>query len=241
MRNEHQIYLISDSTGETLDRIFLALKAQFTNFEYELNNFSFTRTENQIQQILEKAKRGTEIIFIPGNHDEVARDFIGLTMGGIKVKDDDIHYTADGKKFWVVHGDLFDNVIQHARWLAYIGDWAYVFLLKTNAVFNAIRRLFKLPYWSLSQYLKSKVKLAVSFMSAFEKSIATETRRRGCDGVICGHIHKAEMKMVEDIMYANDGDWVESMTALVENFDGKIEIIEWAKTKGKLTPVEGVK
>ncbi len=190
------------------------------------------QTHNDVvQKILEKAKRGTEIIFIPGNHDEVARDFIGLTMGGIKVKDDDIHFTADGKKFWVVHGDLFDNVIQHARWLAYIGDWAYVFLLKTNAVFNAIRRLFKLPYWSLSQYLKSKVKLAVSFMSAFEKSIATETRRRGCDGVICGHIHKAEMKMVEDIMYANDGDWVESMTALVENFDGKLEIIEWSKTK----------
>ena len=200
------------------------------------------QTHNDVvQKILEKAKRGTEIIFIPGNHDEVARDFIGLTMGGIKVKDDDIHYTADGKKFWVVHGDLFDNVIQHARWLAYIGDWAYVFLLKINAVFNAIRRLFKLPYWSLSQYLKSKVKLAVSFMSAFEKSIVTETRRRGCDGVICGHIHKAEMKMVEDIMYANDGDWVESMTALVENFDGKLEIIEWSKTKGKLTPVEGVK
>ena len=131
-----------------------------------------------------------------------------------------------------------DNVIQHARWLAYIGDWAYVFLLKINALFNSIRIFFKFPYWSLSQYLKSKVKMAVSFISAFEKSMVTETRRRGCDGVICGHIHKAVIREIEGILYANDGDWVESMTALVEHFDGKLEIVEWSKTKRRIANFE---
>ena len=191
-----------------------------------------------VQKILEKAKNGTEIVFIPGNHDEAAREFVGLTLGGIKVKDDDVHESPNGKKYWVVHGDLFDNVIQHARWLAYIGDWAYVFLLKINALFNSIRIFFKFPYWSLSQYLKSKVKMAVSFISAFEKSMVTETRRRGCDGVICGHIHKAEIREIEGILYANDGDWVESMTALVEHFDGKLEIVEWSKTKRRIANFE---
>ncbi len=191
-----------------------------------------------VQKILEKAKNGTEIVFIPGNHDEAAREFVGLTLGGIKVKDDDVHESPNGKKYWVVHGDLFDNVIQHARWLAYIGDWAYVFLLKINALFNSIRIFFKFPYWSLSQYLKSKVKMAVSFISAFEKSMVTETRRRGCDGVICGHIHKAEIREIEGILYANDGDWVESMTALVEHFDGKLEIVEWSETKRRIANFE---
>jgi UDP-2,3-diacylglucosamine pyrophosphatase LpxH len=191
-----------------------------------------------IQKILEKARNGTEVIFIPGNHDEVARDFVDSTLGGIQVRDDAIHVSADGKKYWVVHGDLFDNVIQHARWLAYIGDWAYVFLLKVNTLFNSIRIFFKFPYWSLSQYIKSKVKMAVSFISAFEKSMVTETRRRGCDGVICGHIHKAEIREIEGILYANDGDWVESMTALVENFDGNLEIVEWANVKPKQTSIE---
>ena len=132
-----------------------------------------------------------------------------------------------GKRLWVVHGDLFDGVIQHARWLAYVGDRAYTFLLKLNGVVNRVRTLLNMPYWSLSQYLKHRVKSAVSFISAFETAMLTETRRRGCDGVVCGHIHKPEMREVDGLIYANDGDWVESLSALVEHHDGTLELLDW--------------
>lgn len=180
-----------------------------------------------IQKLLRKARQGTRVIYIPGNHDEAARHYIGVNFGDVAIKEDDIHITADGKRLWVVHGDLFDNVIQHARWLAYIGDRAYVFLLTLNRLVNSIRTMFKMPYWSLSQYLKHRVKSAVSFISAFETVMLTEARRRACDGVVCGHIHKAEMREVDGMLYLNDGDWVESLSALVEHHDGRLEIIDW--------------
>ena len=145
---------------------------------------------------------------------------------------DYIHHTSTGEKLWVVHGDLFDNVIKHARWLAYLGDFAYVSLLRANRLINTIRQLLKLPYWSFSQYLKHKVKSAVSFISAFETAMVTETRRRDCDGVVCGHIHKPEIREIDGIRYYNDGDWVESVTAMVEHHDGSIEIINWANMAG---------
>lgn len=182
-----------------------------------------------IQKLLRKARHGTEIIYVPGNHDEVARQFVNLSFGGIQIKDTDIHHTADGKKFWVVHGDLFDHVIQHARWLAYAGDFAYNTLLVVNRWLNIVRRWLNLPYWSFSQYLKLKVKSAVSFISAFETVMTKETQRRGCDGVICGHIHKAELKKTDDFLYANSGDWVESATALVEHHNGTLEILYWSE------------
>ena len=182
-----------------------------------------------VQKILRKARHGTEVIYVPGNHDEFARDYLNLSFGGIEIKSSDIHETIDGRKFWVVHGDLFDNVIQHARWLAHIGDFAYTTLLVLNRWLNAYRRLLRRPYWSLSQYLKHKVKSAVSFMSAFETVMSKETARRGCEGVICGHIHKAELKWIGPILYANCGDWVESATALVEHHDGTLEILYWGE------------
>lgn len=182
-----------------------------------------------VQKLLRKARHGTNVIYIPGNHDEAVRQFIGISFGDIAIKDSDIHQTADGKKLWVVHGDLFDNVIQHARWLAYLGDFAYTTLLSMNSWVNAIRRLLNLPYWSFSQYLKHKVKSAVSFMSAYETAITTETRRRKCQGVVCGHIHKPALKHMDDILYANSGDWVESITALVEHHDGRLEILYWSE------------
>ena len=128
---------------------------------------------------------------------------------------------------WVVHGDLFDGVMQHARWLAHLGDRIYVLLLKLNRWLNAIRQRFGLPYWSLSQYLKHQVKNAVNFISDFEHVMTQEARRRGCDGVVCGHIHKAEVREIDGILYCNDGDWVESMTALGETLDGELKLIEW--------------
>jgi len=180
-----------------------------------------------VQKLLRKARNGTKVIFIPGNHDEAARSFLGYSFGEIPIKEEDVHETADGKKLLVTHGDQFDNVIQHARWLAYVGDQAYVFLLKANQLLNKIRIMFDLPYWSLSQYAKLKVKSAVSFITAFETTMMTEARRRGFDGVVCGHIHKPELREVDGLIYANDGDWVESMTALVEHSDGSLEILEW--------------
>jgi len=180
-----------------------------------------------IQKILRKARKGTKVFYIPGNHDEGSRSFIGLTFGDIKIRNQAFHLTAKEKKLWVVHGDMFDHVIQHARWLAYIGDSAYTFLLCINKWFNDLRRFFNLPYWSLSQYLKLKVKKAVSFINAFETLMVKEAHRRGCDGVVCGHIHKSELKEINNLIYANDGDWVESLTALVEHKDGELEIVNW--------------
>lgn len=180
-----------------------------------------------VQKILRKARNGTKVIYIPGNHDEGARQFVGNMFGEISIKETDIHKTVTGIKLWVVHGDLFDHVIQYARWLAYIGDFAYSTLLVMNKWFNKVRRLLKLPYWSLSQFLKHKVKLAVSFISAFETVMIKETKRRKCHGVVCGHIHKAELKQIDDIIYANSGDWVESLTALVEHKDGSLAVLQW--------------
>ena len=180
-----------------------------------------------IQKLLRKARHGTRVVYIPGNHDEAARHYIGFNFGEVAIKDDEVHKTADGKRLWVVHGDLFDNVIQHARWLAYLGDRAYVLLLKLNRLVNGIRTALNMPYWSLSQYLKHRVKSAVSFISAFERAMINEARRRNCDGVVCGHIHKPEMREVYGLLYANDGDWVESLSALVEHHDGRLELIDW--------------
>ncbi len=185
-----------------------------------------------IQKILRKARNGTKVIYIPGNHDEAAREYIDYSFGEVEIHMDYIHHTSTGEKLWVVHGDLFDNVIKHARWLAYLGDFAYVSLLRANRLINTIRQLLKLPYWSFSQYLKHKVKSAVSFISAFETAMVTETRRRDCDGVVCGHIHKPEIREIDGIRYYNDGDWVESVTAMVEHHDGSIEIINWANMAG---------
>lgn len=180
-----------------------------------------------IQKLLRQARKGTEVIFIPGNHDEFARQFCGLNFGGIQVKHDDVHVTADGKKLWVTHGDLYDNIMQYARWIAFIGDRAYTFALWLNRAFNRIRLKLNYPYWSLSQYLKHKVKAAVSCITAFEDLLIREAKIKQCDGVVCGHIHKAELRSIDHVTYANDGDWVESMTALIENHDGSLQIIDW--------------
>ncbi|MCY0858250.1 MULTISPECIES: UDP-2,3-diacylglucosamine diphosphatase [unclassified Cupriavidus] len=180
-----------------------------------------------VQKLLRKARKGTEVIYVPGNHDEVARQFDGLAFGDITVREDAVHVTAAGKRLWVVHGDLFDGVVQHARWLAYLGDSLYTLILAVNRHFNRIRARLGFPYWSLSQYLKHQVKNAVNYINSFEQAMVDEARRRGCDGVICGHIHKAEIREVDGQLYCNDGDWVESLSALVETQDGELQIVYW--------------
>jgi len=180
-----------------------------------------------VQKVLRKARKGTQVIYIPGNHDEGARQFCDLAFGDIHVRGEAFHTTLTGKRLWIVHGDLFDGVIQHAKWLAYLGDTAYTAILVLNRWFNRVRSRFGLHYWSLSQYLKHQVKNAVNFISSFEHVMVEEARRRGCDGVVCGHIHKAEIRDVDGLLYCNDGDWVESLSALVETLDGELKVVYW--------------
>jgi UDP-2,3-diacylglucosamine pyrophosphatase LpxH len=181
-----------------------------------------------IRRLLKMVHRGTRMVYVAGNHDEILRDYAGLTFGGIEVALDAIHETADGRRLLVTHGDAFDGIVLYARWLAFLGDKAYAVLLRANIGFNAVRRLMKLPYWSLSAYLKKRVKNAVQFVCQFEEAVAHAASELGVDGVVCGHIHCAEIRQIGDITYYNDGDWVESCTALVESADGTLSIIDWA-------------
>jgi UDP-2,3-diacylglucosamine pyrophosphatase LpxH len=207
-------------------------------------NFYWRQAHNDvIQKVLRRARKGTRVIYVPGNHDEPLRDYLGLSLGGIEIVDDVVHTTADGRRMLVIHGDLFDGVIRHAKWLAHLGDRLYTMVLKLNHWFNHVRTRMGFPYWSLSQYLKHKVKNAVSYISDFEEALAHEAKRRGLDGVICGHIHKAEIRQIDEILYCNDGDWVESLTALVETYAGELKIVEWSQIVGNKdegdTPEQG--
>ena len=180
-----------------------------------------------VQKILRKARKGTRVVFVPGNHDEFARKYLDHSFGGVEVIGECTHVTADGRRLWVTHGDMFDGVIQCAKWLAYAGDIAYEVTLKVNSWYNRARSRLGLGYWSLSRYLKLKVKRAVSYVSEFENAVAREARRRGAHGVVCGHIHHAEIREIDGVLYCNDGDWVESLTALVEHPDGRLEILDY--------------
>ena len=185
-----------------------------------------------VQKLLKRARKGCRIVFVPGNHDEFARGFIGHQFGGIEVVEEAVHTTADGRQLWVIHGDYFDAVVQCAKWLAYVGDNLYEFTLKLNRHLNSLRARMGLPYWSLSAYLKQKVKSALNYVTDFEVAVANEARRRGHQGVVCGHIHRAEMREINGVLYCNDGDWVESRTALVEHMDGRLELLHWAPNRG---------
>lgn len=182
-----------------------------------------------IDEILRKVQGGTRVIYIPGNHDEAFRGYVGLSFAGIELAGDAIHETADGKRLLVLHGDHFDGIVTYARWLALLGDWAYALALRLNDVVATVRRLLGLPYWSLSRWLKGRVKDAVEYIDRFEAAIVLEAQRREVDGVVCGHIHKAEIRQVGAILYCNDGDWVESCTALTEDEAGELRIVTWTE------------
>jgi UDP-2,3-diacylglucosamine pyrophosphatase LpxH len=181
-----------------------------------------------VQKVLRKARKGTKVTYIVGNHDEVLREFLGLRFGEILIENEAVHELRDGRRLWVTHGDLFDGVIQYAKWLAYLGDTAYTVALKVNDHFNYLRHKMGMSYWSLSQYLKHRVKNAISFITAFEEALTTEARRRGYDGVVCGHIHRPEIREIDGTLYCNDGDWVESLSALVETHEGELKLVYWA-------------
>ena len=186
---------------------------------------------NVVRRVLGHAKRGTKVIFIAGNHDEFLRPMIpyGFSFGLIEIHNQIEHIGADGKHYLVVHGDLFDGITRLAPWLGFLGDRLYDFILTLNGKFNWIRHRIGFGYWSLSKYLKHRVKKAVDFIFKFEENLANYCKKRGFDGVICGHIHHAEIKEINGVMYMNDGDWVESCTALVEHHNGHWEIITWTK------------
>jgi len=187
-----------------------------------------------IQEVMCMAANGTRVTYVPGNHDELFRDYLGSTFGGIDVRGEAEHETADGRRFLVLHGDEFDQVVRHSRWLAMLGSQAYDVLLWLNRWYNWFRRRLGFPYWSLSAYLKHKVKEAVNYIGNFETAVVHEARRRGMDGVICGHIHKATIENYDGVLYCNDGDWVESCTALVEHRDGRLAVIHWADESAEL-------
>ena len=184
---------------------------------------------NVVRTILGHAKRGTRVIYVAGNHDEFLRTLIpyNISFGNVEIVNQSEHVGVDGKHYLVTHGDLFDGITRLAPWLTFLGDKAYDIILSINSKYNWIRHRFGFGYFSLSQYLKARVKKAVDFIFQFEKNLAGYCKKRGYDGVICGHIHHAEIKYIDDIVYMNDGDWVESCTALVEHIDGKWEIVQW--------------
>jgi UDP-2,3-diacylglucosamine pyrophosphatase LpxH len=190
-----------------------------------------------VQKLLRQARKGTEIVYIAGNHDEFLRGFQGIHFGGVVVADRVIHEAADGKRYLVIHGDQFDSIVHSVRWLAYLGDKAYDASIIVNRIVARFRRLFGLPYWSFSSWAKLRVKKAVNFISAFQNLVADEARRSQVEGVICGHIHHATIETIGGILYMNSGDWVESCTAIAEDHDGNFSILRWLHAPGLAEPV----
>jgi UDP-2,3-diacylglucosamine pyrophosphatase LpxH len=189
-----------------------------------------------VQKLLRKVRKGARLVYIPGNHDEFLRDYLGVHLGGIELADSAVHEAADGKRYLVIHGDQFDLVVRHARWLAHLGDGAYTCALTVNTYLNIARRRLGLTYWSLSSWAKLKVKNAVNYISRFEELLAAEARRQEADGIICGHIHHAAMQDLDGVRYVNTGDWVESCTAVVEHYDGTLQMIRWAEMQRQDLP-----
>ncbi|MBL9202312.1 MAG: UDP-2,3-diacylglucosamine diphosphatase [Opitutaceae bacterium] len=189
---------------------------------------SWTKAHTRfIRLVLKKLeKRNTEVVYLRGNHDDILANFLPLAFENLRIAEDHIHEGPRGR-YLVLHGDVFDTITRNFVWLAHLGDWGYQFLLKLNRAYNVWRAWRGKEYWSLSKAIKARVKQAVSHVGDFEAHIAQLAREHGCAGVICGHIHTAADKMIGDVHYLNSGDWVESLTAIVEHWDGRFELIEF--------------
>ncbi len=200
-------------------------------------NWHWPQAHNDVvQKLLRKARKGTHVVYVPGNHDDFAHHFTGLIFGEIEITREAVHDTADGRILLVLHGDQFDGAVKFAPWLSHLGARAYETALALNTVLNRVRRAFGMPYWSLAGYLKGKTKKAVQYVAGFEEAVARRARERDVDGIICGHIHKAELRPIDGILYANCGDWVENCTALVEHEDGRLEIVRWPTLPATAAP-----
>jgi UDP-2,3-diacylglucosamine pyrophosphatase LpxH len=190
------------------------------------------RSHNDVvQHLLRKAHSGTRVVYLPGNHDEMMRDFVHLRFGGVTITDETVHETADGRRFLVIHGDQFDGILDYAGGLARVGDKVYRLAMASNRGLNFVRRKMGYPYWSLSAYLKQKVKDKARTVIRYKAALSEEARRHDVDGIICGHIHQPEMSDLDGYLYCNAGDWVEACTALVEHFDGRLELVPWAEVR----------
>jgi UDP-2,3-diacylglucosamine pyrophosphatase LpxH len=194
---------------------------------------------NVLRTILGKAKRGTRVIYVPGNHDEVFREFDGAVFGNLEIHREYIHTGSSGRRMLVMHGDEFDSVVKCSPWLAQLGSTIYDLLLAANPHINWFRRKLNLPHWSLSMYLKHKAKAAVQYIGSFEDAVANAARKQGVDMVVCGHIHHAEMRDIGGVLYCNDGDWVESCTSLVEDMNGHMRLLDWPKLREQMQPLAG--
>jgi len=227
-RNVNSAYLLEFL--QNTDSEYLYLVGDIIDF-WKLRKRSYwPRINNRIvRNVLRKARSGTKVVYIPGNHDDIVRQFAGQRLHGVIIAKEVIHETADGRRFLVTHGDEFDCVVQNNRWLAELGSYAYEMLLAVSGCCNRLRRRMGLSYWSLSAFLKHKVKQAVNFMGRFEEVVINEACRRKVDGLICGHIHHAAIKKLDQITYNNIGDWVESCTALTETSDGCLAIMRWTE------------
>lgn len=208
---------------------YLYLLGDIIDFWAMNRSMHWAGTHNTVvQKVLRRARHGCKVVFIPGNHDEALRDYTGITFGDIRVEAEGLHQTIDGRRYWLIHGDEYDQVTRHHRWVALLGDVGYNALVRLNLLLSRARRLLRIPgYWSLAGYAKQKVKKAVSFIFDFENAVAHAAHQRGVDGVICGHIHSACDRRIGSIRYLNCGDWVDTCSAIVEHFDGRIEIVHW--------------
>jgi UDP-2,3-diacylglucosamine pyrophosphatase LpxH len=182
-----------------------------------------------VQKLLRAVRKGARVVYLPGNHDEFLRDYVGSNFGGIDIVEEHVHVTADGRRMLILHGDKFDIVVRNVKWLALLGDWAYDLALFLNVHISRVRRRMGLPYWSFSAWSKGKVKSAVNFIGAFQDAVVADARRHEVDIVLCGHIHQPTVERMGDVLYVNTGDWVESCSAVLEHLDGRLELVRWTK------------
>jgi len=191
-----------------------------------------------IQKLLRRVRKGCRVVYIPGNHDEFLRDYVGQKFGSVEIHEEIIHETADGKRLLILHGDKFDVVVNNVKWLAHLGDWAYDIAIGMNITIGWVRRRLDLPYWSFSGWSKQKVKRAVNFIGAFEQAVVNDARKFDVHGVVCGHIHAPVIRKMDEYLYLNTGDWVDSCSALVEGFDGAFELMRWTSLRAVETMLE---
>ncbi len=217
----------------------LFLLGDIIDFWSMSRSIHWTEAQNTVvQKVLRRARHGEKVMLIPGNHDEALREYIGASFGDIHIKAEHIHETADGRHLLLLHGDEFDQVTRHHRWIAILGDIGYNLLVRFNGTLSWIRRTLRIAgYWSLAGYAKRRVKRAISFIFDFEEILIRTVRERKLDGIVCGHIHSAALRETDGVLYINCGDWVDSCTAIVEHPDGRLELIEWHQASARILPL----
>jgi UDP-2,3-diacylglucosamine pyrophosphatase LpxH len=220
---------------KSVDVDYLFLVGDIVDLWAMRRSFFWPQQHNDVlRTILGKAKGGSRVIYVPGNHDAELREFCGSVFGNLEIRRKFVHETAAGESLLVVHGDEFDAAVKFSPWLAKLGASAYDFTLRLNLYVNTLRRLCGFPYWSLAAWLKTRIANARDYIEAFERTAAEAARRRGVDGIVCGHIHRAGIRDMNGVRYCNDGDWVESCTALVEDMNGRLALWSWPELRGML-------